>query len=86
MKRILLSWTFFYCTSILKKTLGPHPFVKIFTRDYDVGGLINNFYGSSIWPISQKTQQTCTHAYKKIPLNMTPLTTREDVSNITVVL
>ena len=27
-------------------TLGPHPFVKIFTKDHDVGGLINNFYGS----------------------------------------
>lgn len=38
---------FFYCTSILKKTLGPHPFVKIFTRDFDAAGLINNFYGSS---------------------------------------
>ena len=63
MKRILLSWTFFYCTSILKKTLGPHPFVKIFTRDYDVAGLINNFYGSSVWPISQKPSGICTHAY-----------------------
>ena len=55
MKRILLSWTFFYCTSILKMTRGMHPFVKIFTGDHDVAGLINNFYGSSTWPISQKT-------------------------------
>ena len=46
---------FLYCTSILKMTLGPHPFLKIFTRDHDVAGLISNFYGSSTWPISQNT-------------------------------